>query len=250
MSSILRRVSCASSLLILIATAASAAGAPAASPTTTAPTAKPAAETTAKPTTATIVDAWGDQIDLTREAQSDMLEVLADQMGSADWGPLAIRILEMEGTVLPRMAGATALDLECAKRYRREHPEAAKSEYGAFLETAAGIDWETACLVAQLSDPQVDPQIVDGAIATLQVTLLLPSLLQVVREGRVQQGLADVPELTPEMAEQLPAMVKDGFQRFGCILREALKKVSLLQIFASPESLEEPLQAAAESGVC
>lgn len=221
--------------LLLVATAGAAAA-------QTPPAPKPGPEA---------LDAWGRTIDVDAKVREQLAAKVAAKMGSPDWVPVAFRVLDIHGGILPRMHWAAGLDLQCGKRYRREHPEVKAEQYSAFLASAAGQAWEKTCVTEQLADPNVDPRLVDGMIASIEVGFMLPQILQAIQQSRVKEGLTGTPPaISPTMEEKLPAVTEQAFAMSRCLLGKALEEMPIAKALAEPDLFQAAIVAAMKAGVC
>lgn len=218
--------------MLLAAAAAATAQAPAAKP-------GPAA-----------IDGWGRAIDLDAKVRSEVAEQVIAVMGSPDWVPVAFQLLEMHAEILPRLHAGAILDLQCGKRYRREHPESTADQYPVYVHTAEGQAWARACIAELLKDPSLDPAQADGAQAGIEAGYVLPQLLQGVRLKRQRLGLEGRPDLAFDVERKIPVLTRQAFENAGCLLREALKTVPLSRALTDLDLLVPPLEAVVKSGVC
>lgn len=222
-------------VLILAAAGAAAAETPA-------PAAKAAPEA---------IDAWGNTVSVDEKVREQLAISVTAKMGSPEWVPVAFRILELNGEILPRLYWSSGLDIQCGKRYRKEHPETTREQYMAFGRTAEGQGWQKACIADQLGDPKADPRLADGMIASMEIGFMLPNLLQAVQQKRIQEGTEGTPlELTPAMEEKIPAMSREAFKTANCLIRKALEEVPIGKAIAEPALLQAPVVAAAKAGLC
>ncbi len=243
LSALLRRPAFTLSILLALAgiaalpaAAQAPAPAPAPAPTKTSPEA---------------IDAWGNTVDVAQKIHEQLGISVTAKMGSQDWVPVAMRMLELHGEILPRLYYSAGLDIECGKRYRQEHPKSTREQYQDFGATAVGQAWTKTCVAQLLADPQADPKLADGMIASIEVGFMLPNLLQAMQQRRKQLGQENTkPELTPEMEEKVPGMTKEAFAMSNCLIRKALEQVSLSQVVTDPSQLQPPIVAAVKAGLC
>jgi hypothetical protein len=198
----------------------------------------------------TRIDAFGRKVDIGAAFREEISATIAAKTGSPIWSPLAIKILELEGKALARAEGAGEIDLLCIEDYRKRYPEQSLEQYLAFIATPDAKRWKKACVLEHLSGPQVDPKLVDGLSATLEIGMMMPMLVQAVRKVRVEKGLPDAPELTPEMEAKVPAMAEKAFSMAGCLLREILKQKPITAIVTDPASLQPIAKELMQAGAC
>lgn len=196
------------------------------------------------------IDAWGRTVNSAETVEAQVAANVVAKMGSPGWVPLAMRILQMERGILPRLYWSAGIDLQCGKRYKAANPQSTVAQYRKLKNTAEGVTWTKACIAGLLDDPAADPRLTDGAIASLEASLTVPDLLLKVREQRIEEGLDDLPEPTPEMEEALPEMAKESFASSACLVRKALEKEKLATLVTEPARLEAQVVAARKAGLC
>lgn len=197
------------------------------------------------------IDAWGRTIDVDAKVREQLAAKVTAKMGSPEWVPVAFRVLEIQGGILPRMYWAAGLELECGKLYRRQQPEKTAEQYATFLASAEGQAFETKCVVAKLSEPAVDPRLADGMVASIEVGFMLPQILQTLQQRRVQEGLAGAPPAVPPgMENELPELVAGAFTKSSCLLKTALADLPIAKALAEPAKFQAAITAAMKSGPC
>lgn len=196
------------------------------------------------------VDAFGRKVDVAAPFREEISAKLTARLGSPIWSPLGMKILEAEGKALARAEGAGEIDLICIKDYRQDHPEQSLEQYLAFIATPEARGWKQACLLEHLTGPEADPKLVDSYVASIEVTMMLPTIIQAVRKVKAEKGLPDTPELTPEIEAKLPVMAEKAFSMAGCILREILKQKPVATLITDPASLQPLAKEVMQTGVC
>jgi hypothetical protein len=198
----------------------------------------------------TRLDAFGRSVDLGAWARAEVSAKLTEKLGSPEWSPVGIAILEAEGKALARFEAGGEVDLLCQHRYRKEHPEHGLEQYLEFLGTADGLGWKHACGHEILAEPQADPKMVDSVVASIEIGLVLPSLVQQVRQIKSQQGLPDTPELSPEIEARLPAMAARSFAVAACLMREVRKEMPFASLLTDTVGLQNLTKQLLKDGDC
>ena len=195
-------------------------------------------------------DAFGDKVDTAAQIRQQIASQITTAMGSPEWVPLGLMMLESHGKILGRLEKTAEIDLQCLRRYRQEYPEKTRAEHQAFLETPDGMAWERACLLDLISGPKADPELVDGLVASMEVGMMLPNFLDGIRKARERQGLTAVPELTPELEARLPEMVNEGFDMSNCLMGKVLEKLPIATLINEPASMMPIVQEVFQAGGC